>query len=311
MLSPRAQPYPARGDLMNLFKRFRSRATKRGPAAAIPILTYHAAHAHGYDYRTNDHLALEQDLEIIRKSSFRIAELGDVVAFVTGRGGEHLGEGRWVALTFDDGPDVDYFDFIHPDVPAGCLKSFFRILCEARHEDWFTPTAVSFVIADESARKDIDRACFAGRGHWRDLWWHDAASSLVLGIGNHSWDHAHPALHLVRTGDQRKGTFLGIDNQRDADIQIAAAQRLIWFRTAGLALPYFAYPYGEAPEYLTREYFPRFQERHGIEAAFVTGGDYARGGMNRWHIPRFVCGEHWQTPEELQRLLMGATRGVS
>jgi hypothetical protein len=68
----------------------------------------------------------------------------------------------------------------------------------------------------------------AGRGHWRDFWWPDLAATGVIGIANHSWDHAHAALPIICQRDQRKGTFLGIDNESDADAQIAQAQRFIW-----------------------------------------------------------------------------------
>ena len=189
----------------------------------------------------NDHLALEQDLEVIRRLNVRVAKLQDVVDFVLGRGKPELDEGRWVALTFDDAPDCEYFDLYHPDF--GCLKSFYRLLVEsaqAGEPDQPAPTAVSFAIADPDARDELDRACFAGRGHWRDFWWHEATETGVLAFANHSWDHAHGSLAVIRQREQRKGTFLGIDNEADANLQILAAQRYIWFRTAGLALPFFA-----------------------------------------------------------------------
>jgi hypothetical protein len=266
-------------------------------ASRIPVLTYHAAHAHGYDYLGNDHLALEQDLEVIRRLNVRVAKLQDVVDFVLGRGKAELHEGRWVALTFD----------------FGCLKSFYRLLvesAEAGGPGLPAPTAVSFAIADPDARDELDRACFAGRGHWRDFWWHEATETGVLAFANHSWDHAHGSLAVIRQREQRKGTFLGIDNEEDANVQVLAAQRYIWFRTAGLALPFFAYPYGEAPDYLRREYFPDHEERHGIRAAFGTQGDYATAGADRWHIPRFVCGQHWRSPDELASILDRSVRAL-
>ena len=238
--------------------------------------------------------------------------MSDAVAYLTGaREGTPLESGKWVVITFDDAPDWDYFDLVHPDV--GSLKSFYRILVESgTHADatWPSPSAVSFAIAGREARIALDRACLAGRGHWRDFWWHEAALSGVLGIANHSWDHTHVELPVIRQREQRKGTFFGIDSREDADAQIAAAQRYIWYRTGGLAMPYFAYPYGEAPEYLTKVYFPEFEDRHGIGAAFGTAGDYATRGVDRWNIPRFVCGKHWRKPEELEKILRGARRGI-
>jgi hypothetical protein len=99
----------------------------------VPILTYHSAHAHGYTYDTNDHQALEDDLRLIRRLGLRLVSIGDVVAWLGGECPSHVDEGGWVAITFDDAPDWDYFDLIHPDV--GCRKSFYRILVEHAEQD--------------------------------------------------------------------------------------------------------------------------------------------------------------------------------
>ncbi|MEO8754158.1 MAG: polysaccharide deacetylase family protein, partial [Casimicrobiaceae bacterium] len=152
----------------------------------------------------------------------------------------------------------------------------------------------------------IDRLGMAGRGHWRDFWWGDMAATGVVGIANHSWDHTHIAAPVVRQREQQKGSFLGIDNEADANAQIAEAQRFIWYRSGGLALPLFAYPYGDAPDYLVQDYLPRRGDLHGLRAAFGTQGDYVRKGQDVWHIPRFVCGQHWHTPGELEGILRGA-----
>ena len=112
---------------MRFLPRWWRRLARRDRAQRIPVLAYHAANAHGYDYATNDHRALESDLTTARKLGFRIACLHDVVDFVLSREST-VAQGRWLAITFDDAPDVDWFDFVHPDV--GCLKSFHRILVE-------------------------------------------------------------------------------------------------------------------------------------------------------------------------------------
>jgi len=237
---------------------------------------------------------------------FSIIALSEVVDLVSGLP-TLRDPARRVAITFDDGPDWDYFDFIHPDVPGGCLKSFYRCLVEHQERGGQVPqggyAAISFVIADRDARETLDRVTMAGRGHWRASWWHAAAAGGLLGIGNHSWDHVHASLSRVRQHEQRSGTFFGIDNEGDADVQIPLAQRFIWMNTAGLCVPFFAYPYGEAPPYLIDEYFPRFGGRHRLRAAFGTQGKYATRHSNAWHIPRFVFGQHWQSREELKSIL--------
>jgi len=281
---------------------------RRGGSRRIPILTYHSLNAQSKDYGSNDHIALEEDLRLIRRLGFRIARLADIARLLSSRGRSALDSGSWVGLSFDDGVDHDYFDIVGHEY-LGDLKSFYNILKESGANagpDWPKPSGTSFVIASPEARVVLDRACMAGLGHWRDAWWKDAAESGILEIGNHSWDHAHPALDIIAQREQRKGTFHGIDNRDDADAQIVQAQEYIRRITGDRAAPLFAYPYGESSDYLVHEYFPREARRHGMVAAFSTGGDYATPDSNRWNIPRFVSAHHWKRPEDLERILRGA-----
>jgi hypothetical protein len=281
---------------------------RRGAARPIPVLTYHALNCQARDYQSNDHIALEEDLKLIRRLGFNVARLTDIAALTWRGAPSRLDSGSWVGLSFDDGTDHDYFDIVGHEY-LGDVKSFHTILQESgsgagRH--WRRPTGTSFVIASPEARKALDRACMAGLGQWRDVWWKEAAKDGVLEIGNHSWDHTHPELETIAQHEQRKGTFYGIDNLGDADAQIAQADRYIKLKTGDRATPLFAYPYGEAPDYLVHEYFPNGIGRHGMLAAFSTAGDYATQDSNRWSIPRFVCGPHWKGPEGLESILRGA-----
>jgi hypothetical protein len=281
---------------------------RRRARRPIPILTYHALNAQARDYASNDHIALEEDLKLIRRLGFKVARLVDIAALTWRRARSPLDSGSWVGICFDDGTDHDYFDVVGHEY-LGDVKSFHTVLGESgehRGADWPRPSGTSFVIASPDARTALDRTCMAGLGHWRDVWWKDAVDSGILEIGNHSWDHAHPSLDAIAQRDQRKGTFQGIDNLDDADAQILQADRYIKLRTGGRAAPLFAYPYGETPDYLVKEYFPNGIGRHGMLAAFTTAGDYATADSNRWLIPRFVCGAHWKSPEELEKILRGA-----
>jgi Polysaccharide deacetylase len=281
---------------------------RRKARKPIPILAYHALNCQAKDYASNDHIALEEDLQLIRRLGFKVARLIDIARLTWDRTDSPLESGGWVGLSFDDGTDHDYFDIVGHEY-LGDVKSFYTILKECAGlagPDWPRPSATSFVIASPAARVVLDRACMAGLGHWRDVWWREAAESGLLEIGNHSWDHTHPALDTVAQRDQQKGTFKGIDNAADADAQIVQAQDYIERLTGGRAAPLFAYPYGEVPDYLVQEYFPKQMPRHKMLAAFTTAGDYARSDSNRWSIPRFVCGHHWKNPEGLERILRGA-----
>jgi hypothetical protein len=273
----------------------------------IPVLTYHALNAPGTDYGTNDHVALEEDLNVIRTLGFRVAPLTEIARYTYGRASSLLDEGDWVGLSFDDGTDYDYLDFEHPTI--GYIRSMHTILKEcgrANKPRWPQPTGVSFVIASPQARKVLDVTCIGGPDRWRDVWWAEAARGSIIGIGNHSWDHTHPSLDVVAQREQQKGTFFGIDNINDADAQIVQAQEYIDRLTGNAATRLFAYPYGHAPEYLVNEYFPNHKSRHRLIAAFGIGADYATFGSDRWNIPRFVCQLHWKSPDDLAKILKGA-----
>jgi hypothetical protein len=181
----------------------------------IPVLTYHSLHAPGEGYTSNDHVALETDLQVIRMMKFNIAPLTDIARYVAGTGAAYLASGAWVGLSFDDGPDWDYHDF---RADGRRLKSFFTLLRAAVDvESGFQPCAVSFVIASPDARAVLDRICIAGRGNWRDTWWEDAARSGILAIGNHSWDHAHPEVSPDRHRAENRDSFFGIAFYRTVD----------------------------------------------------------------------------------------------
>ena len=273
---------------------------------AVPVLCYHALHARGTSYGENDHTALEEDLRVIGRAGFRVLPLTALVDTLTGMSTVELAESRFVCLTFDDGPDVDYVDYT--DSRLGLVKSFRRILAESRERGAMAcsgPMAVSFVIASRGARTILDRACIAGRGDWRDSWWSECSRDGTIAIGNHSWDHVHPSLPSVEQRDQLKGSFFGIDNARDADIQIRVSRESIEQVLGHASTRLFAYPFGEAPSYLVHEYFPKRRLQHGHHAAFTTGGAPVTRESNRWAIPRYVCGSHWRSPDELEALLQG------
>lgn len=273
-------------------------------ANSIPILTYHALHAPGWDYSSNDHVALEHDLQIIRRQGFRVASLAAIADAVLSGSVEQLAAEKVVGISLDDGTDHDYLDFSHPDY--GHLRSMARVLREHGGDLGYPggqATATSFVIVSPDARAQLDRSCIAGRGQWRDAWWEEAAREGVLAIANHSWDHLHPTLDAVVATQAERGRFDTVTSQADAEREIGDAERYLQARTGGLSAGLFAYPYGHHNDFLVRSYLPA---QEAVRAAFVGGGDYVRPGANRWAIPRFICQEHWQAPEQLERILAEA-----
>ena len=69
----------------------------------------------------------------------------------------------------------------------------------------------------------------------------------------------------------------------------------------------FGYPYGEANDFLRREYLPRAGPEIGLAAALGSlHAELWTSGSDRWEIPRFTCRRDWKSPDDLQRILDGA-----
>ncbi|MEZ5460668.1 polysaccharide deacetylase family protein [Dokdonella sp.] len=276
----------------------------------IPILTYHSLNGADDSYGSNDHVALAADLNMIYSMDGRIVSLRSIVEEVLAPAPSSPKGKLQVAITFDDGANSDFIDFHHPEV--GTYASFFNIIRASRlyKESRYcrdASFATSFVIASPEARWQLDHTCIAGRDDWRDDWWLSAAETDVLSIANHSWDHLHPTLSSVAQKDQKRGSFFDICDKGDADIQVLGAQDYIESKVGKRAEKLFAYPYGHVSEYLRDIYFPQNSDR--ILAAFSTAGEYVTETSNRWALPRFVCGDHWKNPDQLQGILEGACQG--
>lgn len=276
----------------------------------VPILAYHALHAPGSDYASNDHIALAADLALLDDMAVVIAPLRHIAEHLAGTvHHDYLERERCVGLSWDDGTNHDFIDFYHPAI--GLLESMATIFAHSRifrrqSADALLPKpiATSFVIVSPTARAALDRACIAGRQQWGDYWWPIAARSGYIEVANHSWDHLHPALDAVMHSANVRGDFHSVSSFDDADAQILSAQRFLATRLGEHTSPLFAYPYGHANTFLRTEYFPARESN--FLAAFSTGGKCVDNLTNRWNVPRFVCGEHWNESKNLRALLIGS-----
>jgi hypothetical protein len=275
---------------------------------AIPVLTYHSARISGNDYGSNDHVAFREDLRLLHGVGFKISELSDVVMRLRSGARPRRDE---VAITLDDGVDFDFLDLPHP--AWGNQRSMLNIMKDFIEEfgSGAQPHmhATSFVIASPVARKQIDRTCLVNRDWYTDDWWPAAIESGLMAIANHSWDHLHPALETVAQRDQEKGSFTPVDTYADADAQIRQATDYLMRKTQNRACPLFAYPYGEMNDYLTNDYFPNFESEHRLLAAFAAVPALPPKVESIWALPRFVCGHHWTSRDELAAILARAQSG--
>lgn len=264
----------------------------------VPVFFYHSMVAGTDCYLGNDHIALASDLGALKEQGYQPISIADVVEFAKGNYRSY--RKKLFAITFDDAPILDYFSYKSPTL--GTIKPFKDILIESKLFD-NGAAAMSFAIASEKAREELDRTCMQGNGDWGSQWWKQAIDSGVFEIGNHSLDHLHSSLEHPQHSRLEKGNFMCVDNYQDADTQIRRAQDQLAVLTDNTSSPYFAYPYGEVSEYLQREYFPNYSHEHKQLAAFTTEGRPVVKGDNIWTLPRFVCGDHWQSPEEFLALL--------
>jgi len=268
----------------------------------VPILTYHSSNIDGNDYVTNNHVALAEDLRTIARLGLRIVPVARVVDVLLGEAPPSSVENA-VALTCDDGSYFDWHDMKHPR--HGPQRGFAGILRDHTARTGQPAQMTSFVIVSPEARAVLDVTCMAGRDWWRDDWWRDAASEGVIAIENHSWDHNHATLPRTVQREQNKGTFETIDSYADADAEIRAAADWLDVHLAPNRSTLFAYPYGEWNDYLVCEYLPHYMHEHRLRAAFTGEPHPVEANTDRWLLPRYVCGPHWKTPGELEKLLRG------
>lgn len=268
----------------------------------IPVLTYHSMHVDGIDYAKNDHVAFAADLRTVTALGFRIVPATRVVRWLRREQTPPDDDAKLVAFTLDDGPDFDFRDLRHP--AWGVQRSMLNVMRDFRRESGIGAQpglhATSFVIVSPDARRTLDRTCMIGRGWWSDDWWEPAVWSSLMSVASHSWDHMHPSLHRH---DASAGTFCCIDDFAAAEAQIARSVAFLRAKAPNPGDALFAYPYGEASDYLVEEYFPRFGERLGIRAAFGCGGTPITERSDPWRLPRYVFRHDWKTSEELVALL--------
>lgn len=269
----------------------------------LAILAYHSHRIVGPGYDANDHVALARDLDLLTDLGWRIVPLDRMVA-------AHAegADGRLVALTFDDGPVYDVEDVVHPSWgPQRSFAGAMRDFAARRPGAQPAMHATSFVIASPESRLAMEASAdpaytWLAPGALAEDWWSPAIESGVIAIANHSWDHLHPALASVRHARDARGDFAQVDTLADADAQIRDASAYLWSATRGRAAPYFAYPFGQHNAFLARDYLPSAGE--GVcAAAFTTEPRLVAPDDSRFLLPRFVCGAHWRSPEELARLI--------
>jgi hypothetical protein len=273
------------------------------------ILAYHAGEVEGtdcYSYSGVAMIALQQDLETMYNNGFTIVPLRWMTDWAIGFRDSSTMPSKPVALTFDDGYDLDYKDNSHPTCPNLLSARTILANAETAHPTLFAarPLATSFVIASPRARSP-DTLWYL-----HDDWWAAAESEGLLDIQNHSADHdstsittelfdndpAFGGIPLAIGGVvdgqwNGKGDFcrIGMDGVTSAYREIVLAGNYIASKT-GMQPIFFANPNGGLSSGL-KTYWLNYPTQHGIYAAFATLGKYVqRGASSRYDIPRMLKG---------------------
>lgn len=265
---------------------------------SIPVLAYHSQNIANNDYCGNDHVAFQEDVAYLVENKFHFLSALELVLA--------LREGRFdklprksVVITFDDGPIYDAHDFVHPD--HGYQKSMSNIMREAQGSRlmfWKRKiSATSFVIASDLARSQIgangSEEGYLGRDFWSD-------NRNLLQIGVHGWDHVHPLSTEANKYPESLERFDRISDPGYADLQVLASAEKIKKISGAKYSPVFAYPYGLYSDFFVDQYFPKQSE---VLGAFTVDGRYCDDQTNFWKIPRFVCGFHWKSKSEFERIM--------
>jgi len=269
----------------------------------IPVLTYHAVNVSGNDYANNDHVAFAADLRLIDDAGLRIVPLHWIAEQMTGVAQRDLS--GCVALSCDDGTDLDFRDLEYRN--HGIQRSLFNCIkdfIDERGADAQPDLHLTgFVIASPQARIEMDQGCLTGDDYMRDDWWPDAVSSGLMSIECHSWEHNHPVMGSHGIDGAPRGSFDAIDNYTRAEHEIAQAINYLSSRVNGQPISQFAFPFGQGNRYLIDDYLPTRGADLGLSAAWSTDGRAVSSTDNRWNLPRYVCGWHWKSPDELRAIL--------
>lgn len=274
--------------------------------SCFPILTWHSIHVLDNSYAGNDGIAFASDLRLIDRLGWTVRPLDEAL--------DALAAGRLppktVALTVDDGSILDFEDFEHPT--CGPQKNMTRLLREFSeelgHSSRHHPHLSAFVIASPEARTELDATDYMSLNVWPDHWWRAANDSGLISIESHSWDHNHASLNQTVQHDNRRGDFRWIATEEECRLEVDQASDYIE-RQSGRRPRFFAYPYGQASDYIRQEYLPRFGPDIGLKAAFSCLAEPVSVASDPWFLPRYVCGRDWKSSEDLEALLNSVQLG--
>lgn len=266
----------------------------------LVILTWHSVNVLDNTHAGNDLIAFSEDVDLLDRLGWTVLPLAEALRRLHA---ETLPE-RAAVLTLDDGSIMDFEDFDHPTCgrQTGILNRLLQFAGALPDDSRHIPHVTSFVIASPEARAELDRVDYMSLGVWPDDWWAPANASGLMSVESHSWDHNHGSLSKTAQRENLRGDFRHIETEAECRAEVEQASDYIE-RRSGRRPRYFAYPYGQASDYLRREYLPRHGASIGMEAALGCVPEPVDSTSDRWYLPRYVCGRDWKSVAELALLL--------
>jgi len=264
------------------------------------ILTWHSINVLDNTRAGNDLVAFSEDLALLHRLGWTILPLVDALA--------RLDSGdlpaRTAVLTLDDGSIMDFHQFDHPTCgrQTSAIERLRRFAEGLPDDSPHVAHVTSFVIASPDARAELDRVDYMSLGVWPDDWWRQANQSGLMSVESHSWDHNHGSLARTAQRNNERGAFRLIETESECRAEVERASDYIEFRS-GRRPRFFAYPYGQASDYLRYEYLPARGRSLGLEAALGCTPEPVTPASDRWFLPRFVCGRDWKSAAEFEAVL--------
>lgn len=295
-------------------------------AAQVPVFVYHSSAVKApCDYNNYASVTLEADLENFHARGITVIPLYWLAEWARGyRDGSTLPD-KVVAITADDGMDLDWYTLYLPNNDCGPLRKSFKTVIQefkARHPEYpfYSPHVSSFVIASPVARSWLSPDGPTGSQYFTDAWWGEAQASGFMEIYNHGSDHDTGALTFqqfdsalqiyvpiggyVNGAWQGEDTFNRISNYTVSNYEVTKAATFITTKI-GQWPDLFAYPFGNATPAL-QTYFANYQGEHQTLAAFTSVPQYVSRSSSPYLMPRFVSGDAWTTPGGMDAILVGA-----
>ncbi len=264
------------------------------------ILSWHSIRVLDNRYADNDLIAFGEDLATLDALGWTVLPLADALA------GLNTGTlpDKTAVLTADDGSIMDFETFDHPTcgVQTSLAERLRRFRDALPADNRHRPHLSAFAIASPDARDELDRTDYMSLNVWRDDWWAKANASGLISVESHSWDHNHGSLKRTVQRDNRRGDFRYIDTEAECRAEVDQASDYIE-RCAGRRPRFFAYPYGQASDYIRHEYLPRRGAALGLEAALACDPEPVTADSDRWHLPRYMFARDWKEPGDLEKLL--------